>query len=140
MEERKIREILFEIELERKKILRPKFLELGLSIGEGQPRILKSLLEKGEMNQRELADICMIDTTTISRVIDKMEKAGFLKRNSDILSRRSYIITLTEKGRECAKEVKKIFEEIDKKICQNIDESELIKLYSILEKIKLNLR
>ena len=51
-----IRTLLFKIEILRRQFLQPPFIKLGLTVGEGQPRILKALLTKGSMTQRELAD------------------------------------------------------------------------------------
>ena len=59
MEKRDIRKILHRLDLERRQLMRPKFLKIGLTVGEGQPRILNCLLEQGEMSQRELADACL---------------------------------------------------------------------------------
>lgn len=67
-----IREMLFRLDLLRKKLLQPFFLSLGLSIGQGQPRILNHLLIKDDITQKELADLCDMDVTTISRTIDKL--------------------------------------------------------------------
>ena len=61
MEKNSVRKILHRLDLERRQLMRPRFLELGLTVGEGQPRILNCLLEQGEMSQRELADACMFD-------------------------------------------------------------------------------
>ena len=72
MERNSIRKILHRLDLERRQLMRPKFLALGLTVGEGQPRILDCLLDRGELTQRELADLCMFDVTTMSRTLDKM--------------------------------------------------------------------
>ena len=80
MEKNDIRKILHRLDLERRQLMRPRFLEMGLTVGEGQPRILNCLMEQGEMSQRELADACMFDVTTLSRTLDKMEKAGMVTR------------------------------------------------------------
>ena len=41
-----IRKIMVQMEGSRKKILRPHFLDLGLTLGMGQPRILNQLCRK----------------------------------------------------------------------------------------------
>ena len=69
------------VELLRRQLLRPHFIELGLTVGQGQPRILKTLRSKGAMSQRELADLCVLDVTTMSRTLDKLEKLGLVKDN-----------------------------------------------------------
>ena len=74
-EKREIRKMLRQVELHRRKLLRARFLELGLTVGQGQPGVLQSLLEKGPQTQKELSDHCLLDVTTMSRTLDKMEEA-----------------------------------------------------------------
>ena len=57
MEKHEIRDALVAAEFERKKMLQPGFLALGLTLGQGQPRILKTLYSRDPMTQRELADL-----------------------------------------------------------------------------------
>ena len=74
-----IKNVFFDIEMLRRRLIRPFFIELGLTVGQGQPRILKELREHGIMNQKELADACLMDVTTMSRTLDRMEKDGLLR-------------------------------------------------------------
>ena len=74
---------IFDVEMLRRRFIRPYFIELGLTVGQGQPRILKELREHGAMNQKELSDACLIEVTTMSRTIDRLEKMGLVKRESN---------------------------------------------------------
>ena len=58
MRKNEIREILHRLDMERKKFLGPKLQVLGLTVGEGQARALRTLLEEGTMTQKQLADLC----------------------------------------------------------------------------------
>ena len=127
------------LDMERKKILGPKLQELGLTVGEGQARALRTLLEEGTMTQKQLADLCMRDAATMSRNIDRLEKAGLLKRENNPGCRRSYLICLTEEGKEKAKQVQKIFRELDERIWGDIPEKEMEQLYETLLRIERNL-
>ena len=139
MEKNSIRKILHRLDLERRQLMRPKFLELGLTVGEGQPRILDCLLDREELTQRELADLCMFDVTTMSRTLDKMEQAGLIQRNRNPVSRRSHLIRLTEKGKEKGKQVREEFAWLDRTLQKGLAREELETLYRILEKIEKNL-
>lgn len=139
MEKNKIREIMLRIDMSRRALLKPQFLELGLTVGQGQPRILNYLEKYGTMTQRELADLCCIDVTTISRTLDKMEQAGLLERRKDPVCRRAHQIVLTLEGKEKANAVQKIFREIDRQIWSGFQEEEMEQLYRGLEKIERNL-
>ena len=139
MRKNEIREILHRLDMERKKFLGPKLQVLGLTVGEGQARAIRTLLEEGTMTQKQLADLCMRDAATMSRNIDRLEKAGLLKRENNPGCRRSYLICLTEEGKEKAKQVQKIFRELDERIWGDIPEKEMEQLYETLLRIERNL-
>ena len=139
MRKNEIREILHRLDMERKKFLGPKLQVLGLTVGEGQARALRTLLEEGPTTQKQLADLCMRDAATMSRNIDRLEKAGLLKRENNPGCRRSYLICLTEEGKEKAKQVQKIFRELDERIWGDIPEKEMEQLYETLLRIERNL-
>lgn len=140
MEKRDIRKILHRLDLERRQLMRPKFLKIGLTVGEGQPRILNCLLEQGEMSQRELADACLFDVTTLSRTLDKMEKAGLLIRKINPASRRAHLIVLTPEGKKKARQVQEQFEWLDQILWEDMEEKEMEDLYRSLEKIEQNVK
>ena len=109
-------------------------------MGEGQPRILNCLLEQGEMSQRELADACLFDVTTLSRTLDKMEKAGLLIRKINPASRRAHLIVLTPEGKKKARQVQEQFEWLDQILWEDMEEKEMEDLYRSLEKIEQNVK
>ena len=140
MEKNDIRKILHRLDLERRQLMRPRFLEMGLTVGEGQPRILNCLMEQGEMSQRELADACMFDVTTLSRTLDKMEKAGLVTRKVNPASRRAHLIALTPEGKKKARQVQEQFAWLDQVLWGDIEEKEMESLYRTLEKIEENVK
>ena len=134
-----VREMMFAIDQARRRLLQPRFTQLGLTLGQGQPRILKELREHGAMNQKELSDACLIEVTTMSRTIDRLEKMGLVKRESNPACRRSWTIALTEEGCEMADKVIEIFEMTDGIMKSGLSEDELEILSAGLEKVKSNL-
>ena len=95
MEKDRIRNLLRDEELARRDFMRPQLLELGLTVGQGQPRILLNLLRYGPQTQKKLSDRCRMDVTTMSRTLDRMETSGFVAREDNPGCRRSYLIRLT---------------------------------------------
>ena len=139
MESEKIRGLLRDLEMARKKILRPQFLELGLTVGQGQPSILANLLRHGPQTQKKLSDRCHMDVTTMSRTLDKLEKKGWLCRKRDENCRRSYRIILTEAGREKACEVVKGMLFRDEAAWKGFDRQEMETMFGYLKRIAENL-
>ena len=98
MEKREIREAMVRMEAARKRILHPYFQKLGLT--PGQPRILNKLFERDHVSQRELADYCNVDPSAICRMLDSMERAGFLVRKPSLIDRRSGRVEITQQGEQ----------------------------------------
>ena len=112
----------------------------GAHCGRRPARILNCLMEQGEMSQRELADACMFDVTTLSRTLDKMEKAGMVTRKVNPASRRAHLIALTPEGKEKAGRVQEQFAWLDQVLWGDIEEKEMESLYRTLEKIEENVK
>lgn len=127
------------VELLRRQLLRPHFIELGLTVGQGQPRILKTLRLKGAMNQRELADLCVLDVTTMSRTLDKLEHMGLIKRTDNPECRRSWVISLTPAGEEKADKVIELFKMADEVFSEGMTYEDIKKLYDMLDVIEHNI-
>ena len=78
--------------------LRPYLKEMGLS--PGQPKVLRYLSELGHSSQRELADCCDVDPSAICRMLDSLERGGFVTRSPSPNDRRSGQVELTQQGRD----------------------------------------
>lgn len=76
--------------------LRPCLGEAGLEVG--QPKLLEYLASHGPCPQRELADYFEIDSAAVSRMLDALERGGFVTRRQNEQSRRSNLVELTAKG------------------------------------------
>lgn len=140
MEKHEIRDALVMADFERKKILQPRFLSLGLTLGQGQPRILRTLSVHGPMTQRELADLCHLDVTTMSRTLDRLEENGVLRRCRTLNSRRSYQIELTDDGAVLASKVVECFNQMDERICSNFTPEELEVFLGYIKRVIHNLK
>ena len=139
MKKRELRSMLFQLELSRRRLLQPWFSGLGLTLGQGQPRILARLLQGDGLTQRELADACVLDAATLSRALDRMEETGLIRRVENPGSRRSYLVRLTDAGREKAAQVQQGFDRVDEVLCRGFSQAELGRLQEDLERLRANL-
>ena len=71
-----LQEHIFRLENRRRELMRPEYLRLGLTIGQGQPRILMYLLTEDGCSQREIAENCHLDVTTLSRTLLATARKG----------------------------------------------------------------
>ena len=92
------------------------------------------------MTASELAAKSMIDRSLISREIEPLKAKGYITAE-EVAGKRSYNtkIRLTEKGRAIAEKIGDMAIEIQKLADMGIDEEELIRFYTTLEKISGNL-
>lgn len=77
--------------------LRPTGAELGL--GPGQPKLLSYLAVKGTATQREMAGYFGIDAAAVSRMLDVLERGGFVTSTAKPNDRRAKELALTDRGR-----------------------------------------
>jgi len=112
----------------------PRFEDGGLQRGQG--KILKILAEKQEMPQRELVDILDIKPSSLSELLSKLEKKGYIKKEQN---GRSFDICITKKGKDF---VEKMTDETDDDLAEyfiGINEEEKQQLFEILQKLNREL-
>lgn len=134
-----VRHLLVRAEKARKQILQPYFSRIGLTFGQGHARILDSLLTKDHITQKDLADACHMDVTTMSRSLDRLEESGYLIRERNPGSRRAFLVCLTEKGGKEALKVRQALQFVDLQIWQGLTAKEMEDFCRCLEKICDNL-
>ena len=135
----RLRQLLFEIEQLKRSKVQEFLLGIGLTPGQGQARILMSLESSEHVTQRKLADECMLDVTTMSRTLDRLEKQGLIERRRNPGCRRAYLISLTAAGRVTAGEVKAGFRQLEEILFDGFGQEEMDSLAGKLERIKYNL-
>lgn len=140
MEKKMLREILFQVDTLRRRMIQNFLIEIGLTPGQGQARIMQFLAEHDPVTQRVLAQACMLDVTTMSRTLDKMEQGGYLERVPNPGCRRSYLVRLTEKGLEKEKEVAAGLEALDEILCGSLSDAELGSMIEGLKMVQANLK
>jgi DNA-binding MarR family transcriptional regulator len=57
------------------------------------------LLDGGPLGQKELASLARVQTQTMSRTVERLEREGFVARQADPIDRRRQVVSRTESGR-----------------------------------------
>ncbi|KQV43410.1 MULTISPECIES: MarR family transcriptional regulator [unclassified Rhizobium] len=96
--------------------------ETGLTLS--RARVLFTLLRRNGLNQRELAEELGIETPTIVRLLDGMEKQDFVERRLEASDRRTKRIHLTAHGRQSAEEIEEVARKIRVEVLEGIDPEE----------------
>ena len=97
--------------------------------------ILACLYEQDKMTMKDIADKIHRTRPTVTVLIDKLEKLGYVKRIvSDVDNRYTYI-SLTEKGEDFKPVFEKISNELNDMLYKNLSNDEAETLENILKKI-----
>ncbi len=100
--------------------------------------VLLNQLEKSAMSQVDLAAESFKDKHTVSRILDLLQKKGFLSRTQDPDDGRRYLITLTDLGISELNKAKKHVYASRELGWKNISEKEYQQLIVILDKVFSN--
>lgn len=102
----------------------------------GQYRCLQLLFIKDGRTQKELAEILNIRATSLSETIARLESQEMIRRERSKDDKRTFLVYLTNKGRECAKQNLKDREELYSYILHPLSKEEKEQFGNILNKIK----
>ena len=90
--------------------------------------ILVCLYKNGKMTMKDIANCIHRTKPTVTVLVDKLEKLGYIKREASEEDNRSTNIVLTQKGEDFKVTFEKISNELNKMLYKNLspEESELI--------------
>jgi DNA-binding MarR family transcriptional regulator len=98
--------------------LQKSFAGSGIDVTPIQVMLLFFLQENDGLSLTQISQGLMLENPTVTGLIDRLEKSGYVKRSDHPIDRRVYLVHLTEKGNKVAKKalpiVKKLNEEIKK--------------------------
>lgn len=131
---------LNEVNLNIFKKIAARYKELGLDVTPVHSRIIMYLYDSnGEVCQKDIERFVSCNKSTISAVLNTMEKNNLIVRVDSSLDSRMKIIKLTEKSMNVADILREDKEKIDKIISSDISQEEYVEFNRILNKIKKNI-
>jgi DNA-binding MarR family transcriptional regulator len=101
--------------------------------------VLRSLNAEDHISQKELAKRTDKDQATLTKILDLLEKNGFIQRLHNPLDRRSYLVQITDKGKQLTNQVAPIIEHVFSQILYGISQEKLMMFVRILADIEKNL-
>jgi DNA-binding MarR family transcriptional regulator len=109
-----------------------------LGITYRQFQVLNALCEADDVSQIALADHVNMDTTSLARMLARMEEAGLIGRAQDPSDSRVNRITLADKGRQLALQVAPLREQALSKSTGGLNEKEVKELKRLLNRIYID--
>jgi len=101
--------------------------------------LLKYQSKEGKINQTKLSRMLFVNRSNVTGLIDRLEKAGLVRRTADSSDRRTNYIELTEKGGNVLEKACAVYYERIEGIMSAIPEAERPVLGKMLEYIRKRL-
>jgi len=115
------------------------FHEKNIRLTKTQWVLLKKLHEKDGVPQQELAFLTGRDKTSLTRLVNTMEKKNLVARIPSKLDKRMNHIFLTTKGKSLFKETLPIIEDFVTSLQRNISEEQIEATIEVIKRVQENL-
>ena len=105
--------------------LQKAFSENGVEVTPIQVMLLFFLQKSDGSSLTQISQGLMLENPTITGLIDRLEKSGYVKRSDHPNDRRVYLIHLTEKGKKVASKALPIVKRLNEQIKEGYSEEEM---------------
>ena len=111
----------------------------ALGLYRGQPRMLRVLWEQEGLTHTELSRQLQVQPATITKMLQRMEKAGFVVRRHDPDDQRVSRVYLTQAGRAVRDDVQQVWRRLEEEAFAGFTEEESVLLRQFFLRIRANL-
>jgi MarR family transcriptional regulator, organic hydroperoxide resistance regulator len=128
---------LIQLLKEHRKLAEEALSELGLHVS--QELVLFVLSQEEGLSQSELAARLRVELPTLTKAVQRMERAGLLTRQADEKDTRVSRVYLTEKGRALYAPALKVWQDLETQTLRGMTEVEKALLRRLLQQAVSNL-
>lgn len=107
----------------------------SLSVSGREYVMLLALEAHNGLWQSDIAELLSIDRTTVTYLVDALEKRGWLRRERDPADRRAHVIRLTQAGIDALAEIGPAARASTDELLAPLDETEQAQLRSLLGRL-----
>ena len=101
-------------------------------------RIIFALWGKDGVPIKTLCEKTSLDKSTLTGIIDRLERDGYIERKPSQTDKRSTLICLTGKEQEFSKPVQKVSNKMNKIFYKGFSDEEIMQFDNMLERILVN--
>jgi MarR family transcriptional regulator, organic hydroperoxide resistance regulator len=109
---------------------------LGLHVG--QEMILVALTKRGDLSLSELANMLEVQPPTVTKMVQRLESAAIVRRETCKHDSRSSSICLTSKGKQLQTKIEKIWQQVETEFFGDLSATEKAKFQTLLQKVRAN--
>ncbi len=112
---------------------RRQIADMGMT--PGQFTVLRTLTEHGDLTQRELTEVMSSDPNTIASLLARMEKLGWIRRETHERDRRANRLHVTAAGKRKFKAAKPTALDLQARVMSVLNEAEREQFLEALDKV-----
>ncbi len=105
----------------------------------GSANVLLQLSEQDGLTLTELARRCEIENSSLTALVDDLERSGLAVRERSANDRRHIHMVLTQKGREVAPRIRHVWQQIQQIAFASISAQDIERMQSVMQTIESNL-
>jgi len=110
-----------------------------LGLHPGQDALLRCLWSSDGQTQSDLVEQLGVEAPTVTKMVHRLEAAGFVKRRPHPTDRRATQVWLTASGRAIRPDVQKVRNRVNRKLAAGLSPRQQDTLASLLTKVNDNL-
>jgi len=112
--------------------LQKAFSENGVEVTPIQVMLLFFLQKNDGSSLTQISQGLMLENPTITGLIDRLEKSGYVKRSDHPNDRRVYLVHITEKGNKVANKALPIIKKLNEQIKEGYSKNEIENFKKVL--------
>jgi DNA-binding MarR family transcriptional regulator len=112
--------------------LQESFSESGIEVTPIQVMLLFFLQKNDGSSLTQISQGLMLENPTVTGLIDRLEKSGYVKRSDHPNDRRVYLVYLTEKGKKVANKALPIVKKLNEEIKEGYSKEEIESFKKVL--------
>ena len=107
-----------------------------LKVTSTQGLVMNFLFFDDHITAVELGKRTLLDSATLTGILDRLVSSGFVERKQHPEDRRAILVCLTAKGRETAEKLQSRLEDANREFLKNLREEEQADLRKLLGKLR----
>lgn len=116
---------LLMVQASYRQAIQKKIREQGIDLTFEMIQVLRCLYREDAVNQQELANQTYKDKSSLSYLLNNMEKRSLIARVENTKDKRCKLVVLTDSGRALHQHIKEIVETVNQKVEDIADKSKL---------------
>ncbi|MBB5121467.1 hypothetical protein AF335_14060 [Streptomyces eurocidicus] len=111
----------------------------SLGLHPGQELLMMQLWDHGPQPQAQLIERLGLDASTVTRMVQRLEQAGFVRRRRSDTDRRAVLVEATAAAQALQEQVVQAWRELEELTLRGLDDSERAGLAELLSRVEGNL-